>query len=297
MLHPATELRFVSPDIGFGVFATAHIAKGTITWVRCKLDRSFTTAEVQALGPVYQAVIAKYAYTDGAGQLVLCWDHGRYMNHSCNPASISPGFDCDVAVRDIAPGEELTCDYGMLNPSDVLTCACGSPKCRGKICPGDGVALAPEWDAAVAAAFAGAASLPQPLLALMDEHEHVARALRGACAVPSIRRHFRYGKERPSGVHLEPFAGSYRLVATQPFEAGQVLRRCEGPDTSEGPLVEEERALAVFVKDRGLVVPHNEVRFIGRSSASNAALGDDGIVRGTRAITPGEEITFPALEA
>ena len=39
MLHPHTELRFVSPEIGYGIFATAFIPKGTITWVKDELDR------------------------------------------------------------------------------------------------------------------------------------------------------------------------------------------------------------------------------------------------------------------
>ena len=39
MLHPHTELKFVSPDIGYGVFASSFIPKGTITWVKDELDR------------------------------------------------------------------------------------------------------------------------------------------------------------------------------------------------------------------------------------------------------------------
>lgn len=37
MIHPDTELRFINPEIGYGVFATQFIPRGTITWVReCK---------------------------------------------------------------------------------------------------------------------------------------------------------------------------------------------------------------------------------------------------------------------
>jgi len=31
VIHPDTELRFVNPDIGYGVFATRFIPKGSIT--------------------------------------------------------------------------------------------------------------------------------------------------------------------------------------------------------------------------------------------------------------------------
>ena len=34
MIHPDTELRFISDEVGYGVFATALIGRGTITWVR-----------------------------------------------------------------------------------------------------------------------------------------------------------------------------------------------------------------------------------------------------------------------
>ncbi|HVH44932.1 MAG TPA: SET domain-containing protein-lysine N-methyltransferase [Labilithrix sp.] len=297
MLHPATELRFVSPQIGFGVFATAHIPKGTITWVHCKLDRRLTVDEVSAMGSVYQTLLDKYAYIDGAGKHVLCWDHARFVNHSCEPACVSPGFDCDVAVRDIAPGEELTSDYGVLNLTEGFACACDRPACRGTCGPGDGVALAEHWDALVAGAFEYAAKVDQPLLPLMHEREQVARALRGECPVPTIRCHLLYGKERPVGARVELVAGTFRLVANQPLEPGQVLLRCEGPATSEGSLPEDERARAVFVRGRGLVVPHNEVRFIGRSARPNTVLEDEGTVRVTRAIAPGEEITLPDAKA
>ena len=33
MIHPHSELRFFSPEVGWGVYATRFIPKGTITWV------------------------------------------------------------------------------------------------------------------------------------------------------------------------------------------------------------------------------------------------------------------------
>lgn len=39
MIHPDSELLFVSPQIGLGVFATRFIPKGTITWVFDPLDQ------------------------------------------------------------------------------------------------------------------------------------------------------------------------------------------------------------------------------------------------------------------
>jgi hypothetical protein len=39
MIHPDSELRFVSPSIGYGLFATRLIPRGTFTWVRDDLDQ------------------------------------------------------------------------------------------------------------------------------------------------------------------------------------------------------------------------------------------------------------------
>jgi len=84
MIHPHTELRFISNEIGHGVFATKLIPAGTITWVLDKLDRVFTSTEFQALDPVYQNILDYYTFRNNKGQYVLFWDNGRYVNRSFN---------------------------------------------------------------------------------------------------------------------------------------------------------------------------------------------------------------------
>jgi SET domain-containing protein len=99
---------------GIGVFARSHIAKGTLVW---KLDPRFDrripvdTYEAQ-IGPV-KSYLDRYSYPDrhDPSFIVFEADDARYMNHDDNP-------NCDVsspeetyALRDIAPGEELTCNY------------------------------------------------------------------------------------------------------------------------------------------------------------------------------------------
>ena len=54
MLHPHTELRHVSKLIGYGVFATQLIPKGTITWVRDDLDQTFSPGEIAGFRQEYQ---------------------------------------------------------------------------------------------------------------------------------------------------------------------------------------------------------------------------------------------------
>jgi hypothetical protein len=41
MIHPDTELRYVNDIIGYGVFATRLIPRGTITWVQDELYQVF----------------------------------------------------------------------------------------------------------------------------------------------------------------------------------------------------------------------------------------------------------------
>ncbi len=60
----------------------------------------------------------------------------RYLNHSCEP-NIARTADAVtfVAMRDIAPNEQLTCDYSTLevNPDWHMDCKCGAAHCRGVV--------------------------------------------------------------------------------------------------------------------------------------------------------------------
>jgi hypothetical protein len=116
MLHPHTELRFINDRIGYGVVATCLIPRGTITWVRDDLDRAFSAAQVAQMAPLYHAIVAKYCFVDARGNFILCWDLARYLNHACDPTCRSAGYDFELAMRDILPGEELTDDYGSPQP-------------------------------------------------------------------------------------------------------------------------------------------------------------------------------------
>ena len=169
MLHPDTELRWIDSTVGFGVVATRAIARGTITWARDPLDATLTPAARAALDALYGAFFERYAFIDGRGDTVLCWDHTRFVNHGCDPASLDTGFDCDVAVRDIAAGEQLTVDYGQLALAEPMTCACGAAACRQVIRPDDPARLADDWRARSEAALVLARAVPQPLARFFRE--------------------------------------------------------------------------------------------------------------------------------
>lgn len=63
-------------------------------------------------------------------------DPMRYTNHSCRPNArlvIRNGRVEFYAARDIAPGEEITVDYGETHHEGRLACRCGAPGCRGAL--------------------------------------------------------------------------------------------------------------------------------------------------------------------
>jgi len=64
-VHPDTELRFVSPAIGWGVFATRDIPTGTITWALDVLDQHLSDEDIRRLPDYDRELVEKYAYIDG----------------------------------------------------------------------------------------------------------------------------------------------------------------------------------------------------------------------------------------
>jgi hypothetical protein len=189
VLHPHTELRFVNPAVGYGVFALRPIPRGTITWARDRFDQVFTPPQVATLGAAHGRILHRYGYQDGRGDTILCWDHGRYVNHSCEATCLSPGFDFEIAVRDIPAGGELTDDYGTLSPGESFDCACGTPSCRRTVGPDDYVRLTEVWDGAVARAFPLLRDVEQPLWDVVRERDQVTALLDAGRPPPSGRVH------------------------------------------------------------------------------------------------------------
>ena len=189
MMHPATELRFISEEVGFGVFARQAIPCGTITWTGDELDQRFTRDEVARLHPMCRQAVERFSYIDPAGVFVLCWDHGRYVNHSCDPNCFSAGFQFEFAIRNILAGEQLTDDYGLMNLQAPLQCRCGSENCRIVIGPDDIEHRAPRWDAMVRTSFEFIGKVDQPLWTVLQDRGEVEAVLRGDRDIPSCAFH------------------------------------------------------------------------------------------------------------
>jgi uncharacterized protein len=190
MIHPWTEVRLVSAEIGLGIFATRDIPKGSITWVRDPFDQVFTPAKVRTFDAAHQRILDHFGYRDGRGETVLCWDHARYMNHSCASSNLSPGWDLEVAVRDVPAGTEMTDDYGGLGLERPFDCLCGAPECRKRLMPDDHLRMAPVWDRALVDAIAQLKRVDQPLWDFVREKAEIESALRGERAIPSTLVHY-----------------------------------------------------------------------------------------------------------
>lgn len=145
MIHPKTELRFINDVVGYGVVAKEFIPAGTITWVLDGLDREFTPEDVSKMDPLFQDIIETYTYRNNRGNLVLCWDNGRYVNHSFNSSCLTTAYDFEIAVRDIYPGEQLTDDYGYLNISYPFRAIDEGTK-RKLVYPNDLLKYHQRWD-------------------------------------------------------------------------------------------------------------------------------------------------------
>ncbi len=199
MIHPATELRFISEEIGYGVFAREPIPRGTILWVLCRLDMIFTPKEVAAFPPPYQPVLEQYSYIDAEGRVILCWDHGRYVNHSCEPAMLAVGGDFEIAVRDIAADEQVTCEYGHLNLIEPMACRCGAPRCRGLVASGDVLTLWPDLDRRTAIALPNARKVLQPLLPFARDASQFWDWVDGRARPPSHRDYHAAARRSATG--------------------------------------------------------------------------------------------------
>jgi uncharacterized protein len=168
MIHPHTELQFISEKIGYGVVATKFIPKGTITWALDKLDRIFTPEQVRKLDPLYQKVLDTYTYRNPQGNYVLCWDNARFINHSSKSNCVTTAYEFEIAIRDIHPGEQLTDDYGYLNLDEPFEVVPEEGTDRTIIYPDDLVRYYHVWDEGLLDAFPRFLLVDQPLLHILD---------------------------------------------------------------------------------------------------------------------------------
>jgi uncharacterized protein len=191
MIHPDTALRYIDDEIGYGVFATRRIPKGTITWARDKFDLEFNTDQVEIMDPLHASLISKYAYRNQEGNFILCWDFGRYINHSFNSNCMSTGYDFELAIRDIEAGEELTDDYGYLNLQEPFK-AREEDSPRKYVYPDDLPRYYKKWDADIKSCLPLIQKVRQPLLPLISAADlfEIKETIEGRREMKSILTHY-----------------------------------------------------------------------------------------------------------
>jgi hypothetical protein len=128
---------------GLGVFACRTFRGGE------RIRRVNVVREITPEAPIREDLGEKIdhcSYPDG--RTVLFGFPDRHVNHSCDPNAweqYEGGASYLVAGRDIAAGEEITCDYNI-NIADGTSwpCRCGAARCRGEVA-GDFFLLPKAW--------------------------------------------------------------------------------------------------------------------------------------------------------
>jgi len=116
---------FVGPSAieGVGVFAAAPIARGTVIWtLDARFDQVLSPGEVAALGDEQRRFVERYGYphTQRPELTIVELDNGRFMNHAADPNTEFTDPAIGWTIRDIAEGEEITCNYAEFEPGFAI---------------------------------------------------------------------------------------------------------------------------------------------------------------------------------
>ncbi len=134
---------YVGPSAieGVGVFAAAPIARGTVIWsLDDRFDQVLSPCEIAALGDEQRRFVERYGYphTLRPELTIVELDNGRFMNHADDPNTEFTDPAIGWAIRDIAEGEEITCNYAEFEPGFAMLPG------RSFALPGAGPAISPE---------------------------------------------------------------------------------------------------------------------------------------------------------
>jgi hypothetical protein len=123
-----------SPIDGKGCFATQFFPKGRkiAEYAGELISEREVERRVRRRRKHRICAIDQHRHLDGARG----GNGTHYINHSCRPNSymrITSGHLLFMALRDISPGEEITCDYISTHHPDDYRCRCKAEGCRGTI--------------------------------------------------------------------------------------------------------------------------------------------------------------------
>ncbi|MBN2095071.1 MAG: SET domain-containing protein [Candidatus Aenigmarchaeota archaeon] len=114
---------------GKGIFALRDFKMGEIV-THWDTSKELSEEEFEKLSDEEREYVSFFQ-----GKYVLMQEPERYQNHSCQANTTVKDF-CDVAVRDIRKGEEITGNYEEVLPGGMeMECSCKSRDCRKIIRP------------------------------------------------------------------------------------------------------------------------------------------------------------------
>lgn len=135
-----TDTQFVAVALrrsridGYGVFAAEAIPAGTRLGLLT--GESITVAEARRRAQESQRLMLVELSAARAIDASRSQDAMRFTNHSCRPNAriqVEDGEISFFALGDLAPGDEITVDYGSTHHEGRLPCRCGAPGCRGSL--------------------------------------------------------------------------------------------------------------------------------------------------------------------
>lgn len=168
MIHPDTKVQYLNEKIGWGVFSTSFIPKGTIVYVKDELELTITPQQFAKLDNHLQQAVEKYSYLENQGNRIVSWDHAKYVNHCCDCNTMSTGYGFEIAIKNIYPDDEITDEYGLFNVKEKMNLTCEKSGCRGCIQPSDIDQYFRNWDSKVKSALTEIMEVEQPLISLLD---------------------------------------------------------------------------------------------------------------------------------
>ena len=109
---------------GRGLYAKRAFDPGEIV-LRWDLSQTIPNEQVSLLSEEER----RYTHPLDEDRTLIVQAPERFVNHSCDGNTEVRDF-CDVAIRRIESGDEITSDYGLVGAAVRFQCNCGSVRCR-----------------------------------------------------------------------------------------------------------------------------------------------------------------------
>lgn len=135
-LSPKLTVRDCTDKPGRGVYALEHLRQGELVAVWG--GRIVSQEIAEALPPEIRRYVVQVEESQYLAPL-LPVDAAELINHCCQPNCGMSGQIALVALRPIAPGEEITFDYAATDSSEFLcfSVSCVKAGCRRQLRPDD----------------------------------------------------------------------------------------------------------------------------------------------------------------